>query len=57
MGKTSKPNTDSKKPAASAAAPKKPAASVPAKKGKALDDAALDRIAGGGGGTRRGTGG
>ena len=60
MTKTSKPSADVKKPAASAPAPKKPAASAatPTKKGKALDDAALDKVAGGAaGGRRAGSGG
>lgn len=58
MTKTNKPSVGAKKPAAStAAAPaKKTAAAAPAKKGKSLDDAALDKVAGGGRG-RGGTGG
>ena len=59
MTKTSKPSVGAKKPGASAAAApaKKPAAAPPAKKGKSLDDAALDKVAGGGSGRNRGTGG
>lgn len=59
MTRTSKPSVGAKKPGASTAAapPKKPAAAAPAKKGKTLDDAALDQVAGGDGrGRPRGPG-